>query len=95
MLGKTSKNMKELLRDVCRVKEEHLMIYLFLDGDVLLDDIMKQCKEILKIQMITFSVRSRSSLLQTIPQTLDPKTMKLRRMNHFRIILSMKTAISN
>ena len=41
VLVKTSKKMKELLRDVCEVREEHLMMYLFLDGDVLIADITK------------------------------------------------------
>ena len=46
---KTSKHMKELLHDIFEVKEEHPMMALFLDGDVLLADLTKQCKEILKI----------------------------------------------
>ena len=41
---KSIKNVVEILRDVCGVKEEHPMVSLFLDGDVLIADITKRCE---------------------------------------------------
>ena len=48
VLVKTSKNMKEILCDVCGVKEEHPIMSLFLDVYMLLADLTKQYEEILK-----------------------------------------------